>query len=39
MWDAIALNTSFGIALRKGPEIALTHLGVTADFLASRLRT
>ena len=37
VWDAIALNTSFGIALRKGPEIALTHLGVTADFLRSAL--
>ena len=37
MWDAIALNTSFGIALRKGPETALTHLGVTADFLGTRL--
>jgi hypothetical protein len=37
VWDAIALNTSFGIALRKGPECALTHLGVTADFLGTRL--
>jgi hypothetical protein len=37
VWDAIALNTSFGIALRKGPEIALTHLGVSADFLGTRL--
>ena len=37
VWDAIALNTSFGIALRKGPEMALTHLGVTADFLGTRL--
>ena len=37
VWDAIALNTSFGIALRKGPETALTHLGVTADFLGTRL--
>jgi HD domain len=37
VWDAIALNTSFGIALRKGPEIALAHLGVTADFLGTRL--
>lgn len=37
VWDAIALNTSFGIALRKGPEIALTNLGVTADFLRSAL--
>jgi hypothetical protein len=37
VWDAIALNSSFGIALRKGPETALTHLGVTADFLGTRL--
>src|SRR5262245_19751112 len=37
VWDAIALNTSFGIALRKGPEVALTHLGVSADFLGTRL--
>jgi hypothetical protein len=37
VWDAIALNTSFGIALRKGPEVALTHLGASADFLGTRL--
>jgi hypothetical protein len=37
VWDAIALNSSFGIALRKGPETALAHLGVTADFLGTRL--
>jgi hypothetical protein len=37
VWDAIAMNTSFGIALRKGPETALTHLGVSADFLGTRL--
>jgi hypothetical protein len=37
VWDAIALNSSFGIALRKGPETALTHLGVIADFLGTRL--
>jgi hypothetical protein len=37
VWDAIALNSSFGIALRKGPETALTHLGVSADFLGTRL--
>jgi HD domain len=35
VWDAIALNTTFGIALRKGPETALAHRGVTADFLGS----
>ncbi|HEY6930268.1 MAG TPA: HD domain-containing protein, partial [Thermoanaerobaculia bacterium] len=37
VWDAIALNSSFGIALRKGPETALTFLGVSADFLGTRL--
>ena len=37
VWDAIALNSSFGIALRKGPETALAHLGVLADFLGNRL--
>ena len=37
VWDAIALNSSFGIALRKGPETALTFMGVTADFLGTRL--
>src|SRR5262245_6481858 len=37
VWDAIALNTSFGIALRKGSEVALTHLGASADFLGTRL--
>ena len=35
VWDAIALNTTFGIALRKGPETALAHRGVTADFLGT----
>jgi len=37
VWDAIALNSTFGIALRKGPETTLAHLGVTADFLGTRL--
>jgi len=37
VWDAIALNTCFGIALRKGPVVALTHLGAGADFLGTRL--
>lgn len=37
VWDAIALNTSFGIAPRKCPEVALTHLGASADFLGTRL--
>ena len=31
VWDAIALHTSIGIASRKQPEIALVHLGVSAD--------
>ena len=35
VWDAIALNTTFGIALRRGPETALAHRGVTADFLGT----
>ena len=33
VWDAIALHTSGGIADRKQPEIALVHLGVSADVL------
>ncbi|WP_201294769.1 MULTISPECIES: SgcJ/EcaC family oxidoreductase [unclassified Nocardiopsis] len=33
VWDAIALHTSEGIAHRKGPEAALTQLGVAADIL------
>lgn len=33
VWDAIALHTSIGIASRKQPEIALVHLGVSADIL------
>ena len=37
VWDAIALNTSFGIAPRKGPVIALAHFGVSEDFLGTRL--
>jgi hypothetical protein len=37
VWDAVALNTSFGIALRKGAEVALTHLGASADFIGTRL--
>ncbi|MEU7136053.1 HD domain-containing protein [Streptomyces sp. NPDC046261] len=35
VWDAIALHTSEGIASRKGPEIALTHAGISADVLGS----
>lgn len=39
VWDAIALHTSIGIAIRKQPEIALVHLGATADLLGSGLLT
>ena len=31
LWDAIALHSSIGIASRKQPEVAITHLGVSAD--------
>lgn len=37
VWDAIALHTSLGIACRKQPEIALVHLGASADVLGLRL--
>ena len=37
VWDAIALHTSIGIAVRKQPEIALVHLGATADLLGIRI--
>lgn len=33
VWDAIALHTSLGIADCKQPEIALVHLGASADVL------
>lgn len=33
VWDAIALHTSVGIALRKRPEIALVHIGAGIDVL------
>ncbi|MFG1610480.1 HD domain-containing protein [Actinoplanes sp. NPDC049265] len=32
VWDAIALHTVFGIALRKRPEIAIVSLGGGLDF-------
>ncbi|KPM45284.1 hypothetical protein AK830_g1274 [Neonectria ditissima] len=32
-WDAIALHTTPSIAMHAAPEVALTNLGVTADFL------
>jgi hypothetical protein len=31
VWDAIALHTAVGIAEHKGPEVALTHMGVSVD--------
>ncbi|MBW4445104.1 MAG: HD domain-containing protein [Plectolyngbya sp. WJT66-NPBG17] len=37
VWDAIALHTSIGIAIRKQPEIALVHLGASADLLGMRI--
>lgn len=37
VWDAIALHTSIGIASRKQPEIALVHLGASADVLGMRI--
>jgi hypothetical protein len=33
VWDAIALHTSIGIVSRKQPEMALVHLGASADVL------
>jgi len=32
VWDAIALHTSRGIAAHEGPEVALTQIGIRADF-------
>ncbi|GJC86343.1 hypothetical protein ColLi_09181 [Colletotrichum liriopes] len=37
LWDAIALHTTSSIALHKQAEVALTHLGVMADFAGPRL--
>lgn len=37
VWDAIALHTSVGIASQKQPEIALVHLGASADVLGVRI--
>jgi len=33
VWDTIALHTTGTIALYKEGEVALTHLGISADFL------
>jgi hypothetical protein len=38
IWDAIALHTSDSIARHAAPEVALTHLGVVADFMGPSLR-
>jgi HD domain len=37
VWDAIALHTSLGIASCKQPEIALVHLGASADVMGIRI--
>jgi hypothetical protein len=37
VWDAIALHTSLGIASHKQPEIALVHLGASADVMGMRI--
>jgi HD domain len=31
VWDAIALHTSWGIAERRAPEVALVHYGINLD--------
>src|SRR3984885_1535058 len=31
VWEAIALHTSNGIALRRAPEVALVHIGPSID--------
>ena len=33
VWEAIALHTSNGIALRRAPEVALVHIGASIDVL------
>jgi len=37
IWDAIALHTTVGVALRKRPEIALVCLGTSADTAGRRI--
>ncbi|GGS54352.1 HD domain-containing protein [Streptomyces griseoviridis] len=37
VWDAIALHTNAGIAVRKSPEIALVSLGSGLDFTGNGL--
>ncbi|KAJ5793855.1 hypothetical protein N7457_000454 [Penicillium paradoxum] len=38
IWDAIALHTTASIARHAAPEVALTNLGVLADFMGPSLR-
>lgn len=33
VWEAIALHTSNGIALRRAPEVALVHIGASIEVL------
>jgi hypothetical protein len=33
VWEAIALHTSNGIALRRAPEVALVHIGASIDVM------
>lgn len=37
IWDAIALHTTSSIAMHKQPEVMLSHVGITADFLGPNL--
>ncbi|KAJ5370318.1 uncharacterized protein N7496_006410 [Penicillium cataractarum] len=37
VWDSIALHTTTSIARYAAPEVALTHLGITADFFGPKL--
>ena len=33
VWEAIALHTSNGIALRRAPEVAVVHIGASIDVM------
>jgi len=37
VWDAIALHTTFSIALHKEPEVAMTHSGISVDVIGAGL--
>ncbi len=37
VWDAIALHTTFSIALHEGPEVAMTHSGISVDVIGAGL--